>query len=203
VNNSTLYRNDVNALTRAIFPALMGDPTLRMDMTPPPGTLQGISSAAGEVQLNWTAAADPVLGYHVYRSASETGPFDRLTGDPIPGTTFADQSPLGGVNWYMVRAVRLEQTPSGSYYNASQGVFTGVTAAVPALPIVVKVSSTNTGVTLTWNSHAGIDYRVLGCDDPATGGWSDVSGTLTATGDSVSWTGSQAREHRYYRVASP
>ena len=41
------------------------------------------------VALNWTAAADTVVGYNVYRSAAHTGPYIRLNGTPINGIVAA------------------------------------------------------------------------------------------------------------------
>ena len=40
----------------------------------------------------------------------------------IQGLTFHDPEPLSGLNYYMVRAVKLVNSPSGSYYNLSTGI---------------------------------------------------------------------------------
>ena len=61
MNNSTLYQNQSNLFTRAIYIALMGDPTLRMDPVAPPGAFTATAGSGG-VKLNWAASADPVLG---------------------------------------------------------------------------------------------------------------------------------------------
>jgi hypothetical protein len=68
-----------------------------------------------------------VAGYHVYRS-DLGGHFARLTRMPIPGTSFSDPEGSGAAN-YMVRAVKLETSASGTYFNPSQGTF-----LVPANP---------------------------------------------------------------------
>ena len=51
--------------------------------------------------------------------SDEKSPFARVTEAPIKETTFV--ATKAGV--YMVRAVKLETGPSGSYFNASQGLF--------------------------------------------------------------------------------
>jgi hypothetical protein len=94
--------------------ALMGDPTLRLHMIAPPSELK-LSGG----NLSWTASSAAGATYHVYHAPDGRSAFTRLTETPIPGTTYAGSKP--GV--YMVRAVVLETGPSGSYVNASQGIF--------------------------------------------------------------------------------
>jgi hypothetical protein len=106
---------------------LLGDPTLRMHPVAPPTNLR--DSSGGLLAFRWDPSpAEGVQGYHVYRGPSPSGPFQRLTGDvPITGSLFADTRnnppPSGPVPTYMVRAVKLEQSASGTYYNASQGIY--------------------------------------------------------------------------------
>ncbi len=64
-----------------------------------------------------------MLGYHVYRAATMAGPFVRLTKAPLKETTFTDSRQPKGPCAYMVRAMKLQQSPSGSYFNLSQGIF--------------------------------------------------------------------------------
>jgi hypothetical protein len=91
----------------------MGDPTLRIHVMAPPTDLQ----RKGDV-LSWKAAPDPGIGYHVYGAPAEHGPFTRLTEKPIQATTYKTTAAVP-----MVRAVRRETGPSGTYLNASQGLF--------------------------------------------------------------------------------
>ncbi len=131
-NTGTTYQNHVQRQLRGIHIALMGDPTLRQNFVAPARDL--VSDGTGDsVTLTWKASADSVLGYHVYRSIKD-GPFVRLTNDFIDRTQFVDVTPSAEAATYMVRAIALQVTPSGSYYNASQGLFTsasGVAAAAP------------------------------------------------------------------------
>lgn len=120
-NNTGLYQNQVNISTNQIHIALMGDPTLRLHPVAPGGSVAGVMTTVGTA-LTWAPSPDVVIGYHVYRATSTTSAPVRLTDVPTRKTSFVDPAPLPGAT-YMVRAVKLESTPSGSYYNASQGIF--------------------------------------------------------------------------------
>ncbi|HUR57166.1 MAG TPA: hypothetical protein VM029_05625, partial [Opitutaceae bacterium] len=121
-NNKGLYQTQINTAENRVHIALMGDPTLRLHAVLPPAGFNG-ATIDGDASLAWGASADAdLLGYHVYRAASPAGPFVRLTRSPIAATHFLDRQVSEGAT-YMVRAIKLEQTPSGSYQNPSQGVF--------------------------------------------------------------------------------
>jgi hypothetical protein len=114
-----LYRTQVNTAAGQIHIALMGDPTLRMQVVAPPSNL-----ALSRRTLSWTASSDSVAGYHVYSAARPGGPFTRLTARPVADTSFTDPAPAGRrTTYYMVRAVKLETSASGTYFNLSQGAF--------------------------------------------------------------------------------
>lgn len=198
MNNATLYQNQSNGYTRAIYISLMGDPTLRMDMVSPPAALSAIADGQG-MNLNWSPSAEPVAGYHVYRKNASSESFVRVNESLLTETSFSDVNAGGAVS-YMVRAVKLQTTPSGTYYNASQGVFASAVATLR-----VSAAPTPEGVTLTWKSVPNVIYRVLAKDDLNGGDWSDVSGDITATETATSWTDveSGARPQRFYQVASP
>ncbi|PWU18631.1 MAG: hypothetical protein C5B50_08580 [Verrucomicrobia bacterium] len=115
------YHNQLNNGAGQIHIALMGDPTLRMHVVAPPGPLS--SQAKGRsINLSWTPSIDSVVGYHVYRATDLEGPFKRLTSTPLTGTNYLDKEGSVAAN-YMVRAVKLETSASGTYYNPSEGTF--------------------------------------------------------------------------------
>lgn len=113
---------------------LMGDPTLRTFMVAPPGTATATPGEFGEVDLAWTASPDTVLGYQVYRASQTGGPYTRISTDIVTGLTFHDANPPVGQNYYMIRAVILQTTPSGSYYNPSQGSFASCIVPSSGIP---------------------------------------------------------------------
>ena len=205
MNNVDFYGTQSNAMARAVYVALMGDPTLRMEPVIPPSNLSA-SAEPASVGLAWAPSTDAVIGYHIYRAADVSGPFTRLTDVLVEGASFSDLRVPPGSYVYMVRAVKLQQNPSGSYFNPSQGIF--VSAQVqgsPPPPLYVQARSASNGVTLTWNSIPGTVYRVLAANSETGGKWSDISGPLTASGASLSWADSDqyASPERYYRVVAP
>ena len=116
-----LYQNEINSAAGQIHVALMGDPTLRLHVLAPPRDLEATTHGYS-IALSWLPSTDSVIGYHVYRSPGPNGPFTRLTSTPITTTKYND---AGGTtaSSYMVRAVSLQTSPSGSYYNPSVGAF--------------------------------------------------------------------------------
>ena len=86
---------------------LYRDYTLALDAAPAaPGSLSATAEAGGDVALAWTPSATTtnLAGYDVYRSAG--GPYTKLNGSPIAGTTFTDATGAEGTAYtYKVRAV--------------------------------------------------------------------------------------------------
>lgn len=119
-NNSTLY--NANFGSRFVHMALMGDPTLRNDVVKPISNLT-ITQEGYHANLTWTASEEDVLGYHVYRTYVFGTGFTRVNDEIITDTFYTDSCLSIPGNWiYMVRAIKLETTPSGTYYNMSQGL---------------------------------------------------------------------------------
>ncbi len=203
-NNGTngLYKTEINAHARMVHIALMGDPTLRMHPVISPSNLSW-STSSGGVTLTWTPSTDPaVLGYHVYRATGSSGPFSRLTGAAVSDNSFTDPGAApGGSYMYMVRALKLEQTPSGSYYNLSQGTFLTLTNTALGVHINSVVLTTG-GLLMTWDSTPGGMYRVSYANNLAGAPWTDVKPDIAASGTSLSWTDPAAPgpQHRFYRL---
>ncbi len=111
-----------NSSPTFIHIALMGDPTLRLHPIQKVNSVNATSTTDSlKVSLAWTTSAG-ASGYVISRARSLYGkyvPVGRITnGD----TTWTDNSPDNAMNYYLVRAMHLEQTPSGSYYNLSLGI---------------------------------------------------------------------------------
>ena len=135
IGYSTLVSQENNiypagSYDRYVHVALMGDPTLRMNYVAPASALVVVKNGSSAVDLSWAASPDGVAGYNVYRAATVAGPFTRLNGALLTGTTYTD--PLVSSNVYMVRAVKLQVTGSGSYWNASEGIFQSLDPSVSA-----------------------------------------------------------------------
>lgn len=117
------FASSVGISGKWIHNALMGDPTLRHDVVAPVSGV--IATVIGNHCLvNWTASPDTnVLGYHLYRRNDSTPVYTRVNPSLITGNSYTDSClVVKGVHEYMVRALKLEQVPSGSYYNLSEGI---------------------------------------------------------------------------------
>jgi hypothetical protein len=132
-NNGALYV--FNYASGFVTIGFMGDPTLRMHTVAPPTNVVATTNFP-RINLNWTASADNVLGYCVYREDTATGVYSRVNNAIITGTSYVDSFPNNKGNYYMVRSILLESSNSGTYYNLSQGAFdttvinvTGITEA--------------------------------------------------------------------------
>lgn len=193
---------------RGVHMALMGDPSLRMHIVTPAANLTATIST-NNVTLSWTASTESgLLGYAVYRSSSVNGPFSRLNASLVSGTSYSDASASGGVYTYMVRAAKLEVTPSGSYYNLSQGIFKTVNAG-PFDPTATPISSfarTRGGITLFWNADPAAEFQVQWKSSNTTTNWSNFNRrTVTSSDGNFSFLddGSENSEYgdsRYYRL---
>ncbi len=136
--NNTDYTNQYfhglfNYSQGEVHIALMGDPTLRMYMVPPPTALTSDSIGIVTVKLNWTASTDPaVIGYNIYRARTLNSVYEKINNNLITTTTYTDDKAMNGNNVYMVRAVKLEKNASGSFYNMSLGAIDSASALWPA-----------------------------------------------------------------------
>lgn len=121
-NNGNSLGYFYNSSPTFVHIALMGDPSLRLHMNPPMQTMHASSSADSlAVTLNWPLqpGAD---GYIVLKANSMDSKFKLVAQAGSTQTSYTDPTPYNGYTTYMVRAYKLEQTPSGSYYNLSLGV---------------------------------------------------------------------------------
>jgi probable HAF family extracellular repeat protein len=139
-NAATLYSNHVNSASwaRGIHIALMGDPTLRMHPVAPPSFMPGSVSTQDGVTINWITSTDSqIQGYHVYRSNTTTRVFDRITTHAKLPSDISHTDPVvkSGSAIYMVRAVKLETSASGSYSNLSQGMIVAMSFDLPNVSI--------------------------------------------------------------------
>jgi hypothetical protein len=149
-NNNSLYA-PTNYGARFVHPALMGDVSLRTEYVAPPTNVVVVQATNG-ADISWTASADPdVTTYALYRSNNEFGPYTHVAS--VTGTT-ANDIGVGlpdGNTFYMVRAGKLQQTPSGSYVNLGIGV---VDSEYIDYPVSVKDVANNYSLKLYPNPVA-------------------------------------------------
>lgn len=119
-NNNTLYFASYGA--RFVHIALMGDPTLRNDMVAPVSDVVAVNDG-NNCHISWTPSLDNLEGYYIYRKDSLNPVYTRLNTSPVIDNSYTDlclENP--GTYTYMVKALVLQASPSGTYYNLSQGI---------------------------------------------------------------------------------
>ncbi len=118
--NEVLQWENINRGTTRTL-TILGDPTLRLHPSAPPTNVQ-VRVLENGLRLGWQDGGGAVgRGWFVYRSASgPMGPFGRLTAVPLVAREFTDRDPPVNAA-YLVKAVELVNTASGSYTNLSLG----------------------------------------------------------------------------------
>ncbi|MCA8912163.1 MAG: immunoglobulin domain-containing protein [Planctomycetes bacterium] len=172
---------------------LMGDPTLRLHYVAP-ATSPSASQSGSTVTVDWTASIDTVDGYHVYRATAQGGPYTKLTNSPVTGSSYDDTSAPVGQVWYMVRARKLQTTPSGSYYNLATGTFIDITVTgqPPSISADPASQSLEEGQTATFSvtasgSSLSYQWQRNGIDIGGAGSASYTTPTLTLADDGATY----------------
>ena len=140
-----------------IHQALHGDPTLKMHMYEAPSAVVTSSLENDtKVRINWTASSDPaVIGYYVYRATDIHDDFTLLNPIFTTDTEFIDESQGFNIpSVYMVKAVKLEYSTTGTYYNLSPGALSFENPLAISLPVNIisfeGVTNANQTNTLYW-----------------------------------------------------
>lgn len=197
-NSSTGPYRTFNAGTRQVHVALLGDPTLRLHPVQPASEVEASVSGNGSVTVSWQGSKEEIIGYFVYRSTNSAGPFERITPQAVEGLSFTDSPPAPATYTYMVRAVKLETSASGSYYNASQGAFLAVTnmqapynppslvdTSSPLSPLQLSVLDDGT-MRIQFTAPTGALCRVESVETLDSTNWQTLAGaTADANGNVV------------------
>ena len=101
----------------------------------------------------------------------------------------------------MVRAVALQNNPSGSYFNPSEGIFVQPGAVSTVVAPVVSASIKPAGLEVSWNSQNNVVY-FLQVKSGLAETWTNLSGPITATSSVTTFidTSSPSYQTRLYRV---
>ena len=159
-NNNGLYFKNNSA--RVVHIAFMGDPALRNDVIAPPSKVV-VTKNGYHAQITWEASTEEVLGYHIYRKPDFSLSYVRVNADIITDTSYTDSClVLQGVYKYMVRAIKLQESPSGTYFNMSQGA-TGTVLHIgdPTVLADFDYSIQDNIVTFTNTTHNATSYLWL------------------------------------------
>jgi PKD repeat protein len=132
--------------------ALMGDPTLKLHYIIPPTNLVISLQDSLHAKLNWSTSAESVLGYNVYKKRKGDVSFIKINKSLVNTITFIDScisSPDTFI--YQVRAVKLETTPSGPYFNESLAISETFGIAIDLKP-KASFTVTNADPSFTFNN---------------------------------------------------
>jgi hypothetical protein len=119
-----------------VHSSLMGDPTVRMQpLDPAHNLLVRQDSCNMSFKLTWQASVDTAVhSYYIFRAKHIDSSFTQI------GTTsnlfWKDNSPLTGNNVYMLRAIKLQLSGSGTYYNLAQGIFDTISTSELRVPLL-------------------------------------------------------------------
>ncbi len=200
-SNALLSMNNVNVYTpqsgsyvtpdNRVAMGLMGDPSLRMLMVAPPTNLS-VTNSGGNAAFTWNASGDAGAEYNVYAFNGSGSPV-RLNANMIAGTGFTSAQPFVSGALYMVRAVTLQTTASGSYWNMSLGALatgSGTSAGLVLAPRVILEGAfdVNAGLMRDDLRTAGLiplnePYSTMGFPQfGGGGGETTTQGVLNTTG---------------------
>ena len=201
-NNSTTYAGGNR--TRGVHVSLQGDPTLRLNPVAAPASLQVATNSSGSADLRWAPSAEGVAGYHVYRSAGSRGPFTRLTPAMLTDTHYTDSAP-GSNTVYMVRAIKVQLTASGTFFNPSQGILGCLNSSVSATasPRLTLAAAGAGAFLISGTGVPGQVYQIQANDAFPGTNWGTL-GSVTADPTGLfQFTDSPKTASRVYRAANP
>ena len=149
VDLSSLFRRDIDGVTRLSPWEIGADDVSQLTAV----TLMSFEASGvdGAVELAWRTGSElDNLGFHLYRSLSEAGPWTRLTPSLVPGLgssavgqaySFRDAGLVNGTRYYY----RLEDVDAASKATSHGPVFAVPTAAAGGAPNGGAVSGATSG----------------------------------------------------------
>jgi len=137
----------------SIHIGMLGDHTLRLHYPKPPRN--PVATATCEnVKIHWAASPEASHGYLIYRSATSDGVFELLAA--ASDTVFTDNNPLAGANFYQIKTLHLQHSPTGTYFNQSIGQPAGASFS----PVSLSISAQTQQVSCFGESTGAINLTV-------------------------------------------
>ena len=180
---SVYFGTSIGITGRWVHHGLMGDPTLKNDIVGPVSNVVA-TKAGNNCNITWSASTETTIaGYNIYMKNDTNTAYVKLNASPIIGTNYTDLCLLyKGVYKYMVRTLKLETTPSGTYYNLSDGIAdTAMNNNYLKVNAAFTVSAVSNTVTLT-NASAGATTYAWAFGDGGTATTTNTAHTYTANG---------------------
>ena len=156
-------------------------------------TGMGAGASGATITVSWSAVGFTVNGYNVYRSTTSGGPYTKINGSVVAGTSYPDSGLADGTYYYVVRLVNVRGTESAT--NSSQvsavadGTAPNSTISTPTnngyvttspFSITGTASDTGSGVALvevstnggsSWNTATGTTSWSYSWSIPAEGSY--------------------------------
>jgi fibronectin type 3 domain-containing protein len=160
---------------------------------PAPTGLQVTAFTSNSISLSWNSVSG-ASNYRVYRSNSETGTYSSISGN-INNTSYTNSGLTAGTTYYYkVSAVSSNNTESPQSEPVSG------TPNWPAPTGLRVTGSTNTSISLSWNSVSGASYYRVYRSNSETGTYSSISGNINNT--SYTNSGLPMGTTYYYKVSA-
>jgi subtilisin-like proprotein convertase family protein/subtilisin family serine protease len=122
-----------------------------------------------------------------------------LTNEIITVTTNSTPLPLSTGDWYLGV---FNKVTNAVIYTIRATAVTNTTSTIVSTNITLNAPSlvgTNS-LCLSWRSSVGFKYHLEGRRDIATGSWTNISGTITATNANTSYCVSLPTTYRFFRI---
>jgi len=199
-NNRDLYHNQIELSTGQVHISMMGDPTLHPFVVMPPKNLRFNNDR--KPSLTWDPSPDAVDGYFVYRAKNDDGPYTRVSG-LLTETSFDENLPGSGKFVYMVRAVAMQTTGSGSFQNLSQGIFVDLDVQPAAIESRIDTTALSAGgnFQLHASGYPNRPYRIE--SRAPDGSWQTRTTGLSSDDGSITFSEPPAAASQWYRIVWP
>jgi len=141
--------------------------------TNPPSEPTGVtaSQSGSNVSISWNSSSG-ATSYRVYRSSSASGTYTQL-GTPS-STSYTDNSPLTGDNYYKVKAVN--SAGDSGYSDYTYCYFSGGGGTnPPSAPTGVTATQSGSSVYISWNSSSGATSYKIYRSSSAYGTYTELS----------------------------
>lgn len=129
---------------------IWGDPTISLYQVEPVTNLV-LNELNGNAELQWSHSQnDSIAGYHIYEASSEFGKYERISTSLITTNSF-QLSDYHFNHWYMVKAVRKQESGCGKFLQPSLGI-----SLKADLPLTIDEANASSMITLSPNPTTGM-----------------------------------------------
>jgi hypothetical protein len=144
------------------------------------------------VTLSWTADADAINGYNVYRGATSGGESSTpLNISPILITSYTDDNPMAGANFYVIKAIGVGGTLSPASSEVEFFMLTGSASLAGAGTLSGNVTTRSSSVSISGTGTVSAAVISSSAASVALSGQGSVTATLQtrSTAGAITGTG--------------